>query len=57
MFIKPNGKLVPDPQRSDFLPPEGRNVEPTTYWHRRLADGDVVEIQPGEAPASKKNEA
>lgn len=53
MFVKPvAGRLVPDPDRGDALPPEGRNVEPTQYWQRRIADGDVVEASP--ATATKK---
>ena len=47
MFLKPTqGTQVPDPDRSDFLPPEGRTVELTQYWQRRIADGDVVEASP-----------
>lgn len=55
MFVKPvEGRQVPDPQRGDTLPAEGREVEPTQYWQRRVADGDVVEA----APAKKtKKEA
>lgn len=49
MYVKPtDGRLVPDPARGDALPPDGRTVEPTQYWQRRVADGDVVEA---EAPA------
>lgn len=49
MFLQPiDGRRVPDPDRGDTLPPEGRKVEPTQYWQRRLLDGDVVEIAPVE---------
>ncbi len=42
MYLIPNkGRTVPDPARGDFLPAEGRNVEPSTYWTRRLAANDV----------------
>lgn len=53
MYVKPTeGRTVPDPARGDALPPEGRPVEPSQYWHRRIADGDVVEAVPQEqAPA------
>lgn len=34
--IKPDGTL---------LNPNGEEVEKTTYWVRRLRDGDVVEIE------------
>lgn len=47
MFVKPAaGRQVPDPERGDALPPEGREVEPTQYWQRRVNDGDVVEAVP-----------
>lgn len=45
MQIKPvSGRRVPDPEKGGFLPPEGRTVEQTVYWLRRLADGDVVAV-------------
>lgn len=44
MFVKPApGRVVPDPERRDLLPEEGRDVPETTYWLRRLADGDVTQ--------------
>lgn len=43
MFVIPvNGRSVPDPARGDLLPENGRNVPETSYWFRRIADGDVV---------------
>lgn len=51
MFVKPTaGRHVPDPARGDTLPPEGREVEPTQYWQRRLNDGDVIESSPTSPP-------
>lgn len=45
MQVKPNsGRQVPDPDKGGFLPPEGRAVEATAYWLRRLVDGDIVEV-------------
>lgn len=45
MFVKPiTGRQVPDPDRGGYLPEKGRKVQPTTYWIRRLRDGDVVEV-------------
>lgn len=45
MFLKPvKGRTVPDPVRGDLLPESGRNVEPSTYWLRRIADKDVTEV-------------
>lgn len=47
MYVKPApGRAVPDPARGDTLPPEGREVEPTQYWQRRINDGDVTETSP-----------
>ena len=59
MHVKPaQGRQVPDPDRGGHLPPEGREVEPTQYWQRRLVDGDVVEASPETPPATgKKKEA
>jgi hypothetical protein len=53
MYIQPIlGRNVPDPVRGDLLPPEGRDVEPTQYWQRRLKDGDVAEATPESENAS-----
>ena len=55
MFLKPTtGIQVPDPDRGDHLPAEGRNVELTQYWQRRVADGDVVEAKPETATKGKE---
>lgn len=46
MFVKPApGRTVPDPERGGLLLPEGRNVEPTQYWLRRVEDKDVTSEQ------------
>jgi hypothetical protein len=43
MFVKPqDGRSVPDPDRGDLLPAEGREVSANQYWYRRQLDGDVV---------------
>lgn len=43
IFVRPKaGLLVPDPATKDFLPEEGRSVESSIYWKRRIADGDVT---------------
>lgn len=45
MFVKPApDRVVPDPERGGLLLPEGRTVEPTQYWLRRIEDNDVVEV-------------
>lgn len=36
------GRSVPDPQAGDLLPAEGRTVDDSPYWRRRLDDGDVT---------------
>jgi hypothetical protein len=42
MFVKPAAGLnVPDPERGGLLAAEGREVQPTTYWHKRVEDKDV----------------
>jgi hypothetical protein len=49
MYIKPApGIVIPDPDRHDMLPAEGRDVPVSDFWMRRLRDGDVVTA---EAPA------
>lgn len=55
MQVKPvSGRQVPDPEKGGFLPPEGRAVEATTYWLRRLAEGDVAAVEPEPKPAKPK---
>ncbi|TAH39290.1 MAG: DUF2635 domain-containing protein [Planctomycetota bacterium] len=41
----PDLKVV-DPETYLPIPPEGAEVQKTTYWMRRLRSGDVVEIEP-----------
>jgi len=44
MFVIPaNGLSVPDPDKNDVLPPEGRDVEAKQYWYRRIETGEVTE--------------
>lgn len=44
--VKPfPGRLVRDPLTKQPLPDAGAEVPRTTYWMRRLADGDVTEVQ------------
>ncbi|GLS03767.1 hypothetical protein GCM10007860_09120 [Chitiniphilus shinanonensis] len=44
--IKPRSPalLVFLPDGSGALPPDGLDVHLDTYWHRRLADGDVIAV-------------
>ena len=49
MYIRPKeGLVIPDLDRGDVLPAEGRDVPVTDFWLRRLRDGDVI---PADAPA------
>lgn len=61
MLIKPApGIKVRDPASRLIVPEAGIEVaEHDTYWIRRLADGDVVEVKPAapsKAPAPKAKE-
>lgn len=51
MLLRPRpGLLIRDPAAPAVpLPPEGREVPPTTYWTRRLRRGDVELIRDTEA--------
>lgn len=53
MFVKPkSGVQVRCPTLPYApLPAEGAEVGDDTYWHRRLADGDVEVVQPA-APST-----
>lgn len=42
---------VRDPVTGEHLPAAGANVELTSYWRRRMRDGDVVEV-PAKAKAT-----
>lgn len=57
MYLKPTSPdvRVPDPAQAGtpgyWLPADGREVEDSMYWARRLIDGDVVEAAAPAAPA------
>jgi len=56
MKLKPaKGLLVAVPGESRNLNEQGETVTLTTYWRRRLADGDVVEIKGEGQPAKHKD--
>lgn len=45
VMVKPRaGLLVPDVDRRDVLPEQGRKVIWSVYWARRLRDGDIEVI-------------
>lgn len=52
MFVKPvAGRTVRDPVKGTFLPEEGAEVAKSTFWDRRLRDGDVITIDVSAAAA------
>ncbi len=48
IFIKPiSGVMVKNPDNNDeYLSQDGEEVENTTYWQRRMIDGDVEIVKP-----------
>lgn len=57
MFIKPApGLTVRDPDRGLApIPVDGIEVPNSSYWLRRLADGDVVDATPAPRLSTKSN--
>ena len=54
IFIKPkNGLKILRPDNGRFLRPEGEKVPNTTFWRRRIFDGDVIETK--QMSASKES--
>lgn len=56
IYVTPAAGLkVPDPAQLEMpdrhLPVEGRFVEPSGYWQRRVNDGDVTLGEPKSTPA------
>lgn len=47
---QPNA-VIRDPISKMALPAEGKEIKMTSYWHRRLIRGEVVEVS---TPAPKK---
>ena len=44
IFVKPaEGLIIRDPKTYAILPVDGAFVEGNVYWHRRIADGDVIQ--------------
>ncbi len=42
-ILKPiDGVKIRDPKTREYLPQEGRLVEMTSYWNRRIQDGTVT---------------
>jgi hypothetical protein len=55
VYVKPAhpSLVIRDPHTLRILPPEGAAVTDTTYWRRRLADGDVVLASEAESSPQK----
>lgn len=54
LLVRPReGFRIRDPDRRDYVEPEGRQVPLNAYWFRRLQDGDVVRVD-ATAPAEIK---
>lgn len=52
--LKPAAGLkVIDPETRKALPEKGDQVRDSSYWHRRLADGDVVAFTPSKKIKSR----
>lgn len=57
-ILKPKvpGTFVRDPVTMQKLPAEGKAVQMTTFWHRRIEDGSVVEVLASPESKSTKKE-
>jgi hypothetical protein len=59
IFVRPvEGRRVKDPFTFKVLAPEGEHKPDTSFWRRRLNDGDVVlgEVKEVSAKAARKQE-
>ncbi len=60
LIVPKPGIRVPDPERRDYLPPGGREIDLhgpyLQHWGRRIADGDVTvsDVQ-GESSGKKSS--
>ncbi len=45
------GLSLRDPVKGDFIPDEGREVEDSPYWRRRLSCGDASRTPPAAVAA------
>jgi len=59
IFIKPARRdlVVRDPATAEALPAEGALRPRSSYWMRRLRDGDVVEAKPAKRGTRKSEES
>lgn len=56
IYVKParEGLVVRDVVTGQSLPAEGASVPRSSYWMRRLRDGDVVEAKPPKKKSAPK---
>lgn len=50
-FLRPAAGVKVRRPDGGHLPEDGATIEMTSYWQRRLADGDVIQSKPA-APAA-----
>jgi len=53
IFLKPLKAVIRDPKTRAILPAEGAWKKKSSYWARRLRDGDVVEAKPARPVQAK----
>lgn len=54
IFLKPKAGLkIPRPDNGRELKAEGEEVIHSTFWRRRIADGDVIEVEGKVSEASQ----
>ena len=57
IFLVPRtGIIVRDPATNQCLPPEGMEIERSSYWIRRIKDGDVSIITVAKTRSKLKRE-
>jgi hypothetical protein len=57
VFVKPkNGAEVRDPATFAVVPPEGRNIEVSSYWLRKIMQGYLVVIEDQPAKIEETND-
>ena len=58
MFVRPaEGLKIRDPETGNYLPDTGQIVPRSSFWLRRLKDGDVVETTTPTDTVSAEQEA
>ncbi|MDM5141737.1 DUF2635 domain-containing protein [Aeromonas bestiarum] len=56
LYLKPAPGLVIKKPDGSKLAAEGERVPRTSFWLKRLADGDVVNVKPAAKATNKKAE-